>query len=51
MLTRKGYVLTNFCGDKDLPKSIEVSEILPKTLHVGVSDNIPANYVTAIQER
>ena len=51
MLAGKRHVLANISGDKDLPKSMEICEILPKTGNVCGGDGITANYVAAVQER
>jgi hypothetical protein len=51
MLTGKRQVLANIHGNKDLPKSMEIGEILPKAGDVRGSNSIAVNYVAAVQER
>jgi hypothetical protein len=50
MLTGKRHVFTNICGDKDLPKSMEICEILPKAGNVCGGDSITANYIAAVHK-
>jgi hypothetical protein len=50
MLTGKRNVLTDICSDKDLPKSMEICEILPKTRDIFGGDGITVGNVTAVQE-
>jgi len=48
MLIGKRDVLANICGNKDLPKSMEICEILLEAGDVRGRDSIVVNYVAAV---